>query len=98
MMNPMNMADVAANTRDRYRTGAVPSCLGEAVSGSRALAMAAACPQVSTAAVHYSSGPIAAGRAALAQQQRSSLKYAHMTRIAREFGGALGPHPARDPV
>ena len=97
-MKPNSMADVAANTRDWSGMGTVLSCRGEAAPGDRALAMAVARPQVRPAAVHYPSGTYAAGRAELAQQQRASRKYAHTTRIASAFGGAKGPHPARDPV
>jgi len=32
------------------------------------------------------------------QQRTSQKKYARTTRIAALGGGALGPHPARDPV
>jgi len=97
MLSLITMAEVAANSRDRSGMGALPACSGETVLRDRALAMAAACPQASTAAVHYGSGTTAAGPAELTRQQRTSRRYAHTTRIAA-FGGAMGPHPARDPV
>jgi len=45
----------------------------------------------------------AAGRMATSQDQPlglqcPSLHYPHKTRIVAASGGALGPHPARDPV
>ena len=40
----------------------------------------------------------AAGETIFVPQQPTSQKFAHKTRIAAVGGGALGPHPARDPV
>lgn len=46
-----------------------------------------------------SDGTQVAGQAEQARQQHTSnLKFAHKTRIATQGGGAMGPHPARDPV
>lgn len=46
-----------------------------------------------------SNGIQVAGQAEYVRQQHTSnLKFAHKTRIATQSGGALGPHPARDPV
>ncbi len=56
-------------------------------------------PQASQESVFLGSATHAAGQANSARQQRTSQKYtAHTTRIAAAGGGALGPHPARDPV
>lgn len=38
------------------------------------------------------------GQADSVRLQRTSQKYAQTTRIAAAGGGAVGPHPARDPV
>ncbi|HET7015505.1 MAG TPA: hypothetical protein VFI65_16425 [Streptosporangiaceae bacterium] len=47
----------------------------------------------------FGKGIQVAGQAEYARQQHmSNLKFAHKTRIATQSGGALGPHPARDPV
>jgi hypothetical protein len=46
-----------------------------------------------------SNGIQVAGQAGyVGQQHTSNQKFAHKTRIATRSGGALGPHPARDPV
>jgi len=56
-------------------------------------------PQASASAVSFGNAAHAAGQAKSALQQRTSQKkYARTTRIAALGGGALGPHPARDPV
>jgi hypothetical protein len=54
--------------------------------------------QASTGATLFGNATHAAGQADSARQQRTSKKYTHTTRIAAAGGGALGPHPARDPV
>jgi hypothetical protein len=55
-------------------------------------------PQVHQAYL-FSNGTQVAGQAEYVRQQHTSnLKFAHKTRIATQSGGALGPHPARDPV
>src|SRR5262249_22262366 len=47
----------------------------------------------------FGNGTQVAGQAEYVRQQHTSnLKFAHKTRIATQSGGALGPHPARDPV
>jgi hypothetical protein len=57
-------------------------------------------PQARTEAQLLGSGAQVAGLANIAGQQPiSKVNYAHTTRIAALKGsGALGPHPARDPV
>ena len=55
-------------------------------------------PQASPESVFFGSATHAAGQANSARQQRTSQKYAHTTRVAAAGGGAMGPHPARDPV
>jgi hypothetical protein len=57
-------------------------------------------PQGSTKAALFGIATQVAGSAKLAGQQPiSKVNYAHTTRIAALKGwGALGPHPARDPV
>jgi hypothetical protein len=57
-------------------------------------------PQRSTKAALLGIGAQVAGSAKFAGQQPiSKVNYAHTTRIAALKGcGALGPHPARDPV
>jgi hypothetical protein len=63
-------------------------------------AMAFVRPQARTADQLFGKGAQVAGLAKLAGQQPiSKVNYAHTTRIAALKGsGALGPHPARDPV
>jgi hypothetical protein len=51
-------------------------------------------PQASTASV-FSDNPRSYNQPS---QEKSSKKFAHTTRIAAAGGGAVGPHPARDPV
>jgi hypothetical protein len=56
-------------------------------------------PQAHQAYLFISNGTQVAGQAEYARQQHASnLKFDHKTRIATQSGGALGPHPARDPV
>jgi hypothetical protein len=97
MLNQKIMADVAADARGWSGMGTSLACSGAAVLRDRALAIA--CPHAAgVAVVYHGSGTTAAGPEKLVRQQRSIRKYAHSTRIATAFGGAMGPHPARDPV
>jgi len=82
----------AAVSRERAETAAAsPAATGPVVAGLR--------PQASASAVSFGNAAHAAGQAKSALQQRTSQKkYARTTRIAALGGGALGPHPARDPV
>ena len=75
--------------------------LGTAAAGTAAADVVRVRPrlQASPESVFFGSATHAAGQAKSARQQRISQKYtAHTTRIAAAGGGALGPHPARDPV
>lgn len=106
------IADVAVPERAWIRKGA--SLLWDSVpAGPRyranekaavrttAAEAAVAClrPQASTGALLIGTSAHVADQAKPASQQPTSKKYAHtMTRIAAFGGGALGPHPARDPV
>ena len=108
MLSHIWTADAAIPARARSRTGAsfVGGCTtvsrrrAETAVTSRAAAtsvVAGLRPQAS--AVSLSNAAHAAGKANAASQQRiSQKKYARTTRIAAIGGGALGPHPARDPV
>ncbi len=99
MLNLNIMADVAADARDWSGAGTSLACSGEAVLRDRTLATTAyRPPSAGVVVVCHGSGTTAAGPEKLARQQRSIRKYAHSTRIATAFGGAMGPHPARDPV
>jgi hypothetical protein len=82
----------AAVSRERAETAAAsPAATGPVAAGLR--------PQASASAVSFGNAAHAAGQAKSALQQRTSQKkYARTTRIAALGGGALGPHPARDPV
>jgi hypothetical protein len=87
----------AAVARERAETAAASpvvsstAAIGPVVAGLR--------PQASASAVSLGNAAHAAGQAKSALQQRTSQKkYARTTRIAALGGGALGPHPARDPV
>jgi hypothetical protein len=51
-------------------------------------------PQASTAAVFSGNSP----SKNQSNQEKSGQKYTHTTPIAAAGGGAVGPHPARDPV
>ncbi len=103
----------ASPARARSRTGTlacahmpVPRCRVKELAGpARAsaqpvAAMAVARPQARTRTEFFGNGAQVAGLAMLAGQQPiSKVNYAHTTRIAALKGsGALGPHPARDPV
>jgi hypothetical protein len=72
----------------------------QVTAGFAAAGLVAARPQAGTGAVLFGTGIQAAGQAESARQQRTSKKYAHttLTGIAMNGGGALGSHPARDPV
>jgi len=77
--------------------------VGPAGSGAQPVAAKAFVrprPQGSTKVALFGNGAQVAGLAKLAGQQHiSKVNYAHTTRIAALKGcGALGPHPARDPV
>lgn len=91
-------AEVAAMPRVRFRTGAPLFGDSPALPRDRAIRTAARCTHVSTAAVMLGAGAKVAGQVESALQQRTTDKYAYMTPIAPTGGGALGPHPARDPV
>jgi hypothetical protein len=103
----------ATPSRARPGAGAWPRCGESAVLRDRSARVeAVAAPSLmaagrfSTARLQGSNKPVllgtgtqAAGQADFARQQRTSKQYAHLTtRIAPTGGGALGPHPARDPV
>ncbi len=96
LISLISLTDVAVHSRDRSRKGAPLTCGGEAVPRERAVA--ALRPQRTIAAFHFGSGATEARQVECTWQQVTSKQYAHMTRIATADGGALGPHPARDPV
>jgi hypothetical protein len=90
---------VLLNRSARVEAAAAPSLM----AAGRFLA---ARVQASDKPVLFGTGTQAAGQADFARQQRTSKQYhlttkqyAHLTtRIAPNGGGALGPHPGRDPV
>jgi hypothetical protein len=92
MLNMVAMAEAAVPTAAtptcaRSRMGTWLACAHTPVPRSRAKADI------------FGSGSQVAGAAMTAAQQHfSKVNYAHTTRIAALKGGALGPHPARDPV
>jgi hypothetical protein len=108
MLSLATSADAATTTRMPFRMGAL------FVSGCTALPRVRATDTAVAAAAEAvfadrhprpGAGPVILGRAThearqekSAWQQPTSQKYAHTTRIAAAGGGALGPHPARDPV
>jgi hypothetical protein len=106
LISPANVTPVRAQSR----TGAAFQGGSPAETRLRVIEMAAVRtsaadevfarprPQASTGATFFGNATHAAGQADSARQQRTSKKYAHTTRIAAAGGGALGPHPARDPV
>ena len=85
----------------RMPAGASYRANEKAAVGTTAAEAAVVClrPQASTGAVRTATSAHVADQAKSTSQQPTSKKYAHtMTRIAAFGGGALGPHPARDPV
>ena len=114
MLNVVSLADFPEPTVARSRMGIllgaaampVPRDHAQELAGpARAsaqpvTAQAFVRPQGSTKAAVFGIGAQVAGSAKLAGQQPiSKVNYAHTTRIAALKGcGALGPHPARDPV
>jgi len=109
MLNMFSMVDVAEPSSARLRAGIwlgsgilpIPNAdlLTKATPADMpAAALAYVRPQERQAYL-FSNGTQVAGQAETAgQQHTSNLKFAHKTRIATQGGGALGPHPARDPV
>ena len=110
MLSHISPADAVMPARARFRMGASLAGGCAAVLRERALEPAVARtaateavfaglrPQPSTGPVLFGNATQAAGQVSSAWQQRTSQKFAHTTRIAAAGGGALGPHPARDPV
>jgi hypothetical protein len=111
MLSHIYLADAATSARALSRTGA--SFGGSSAAAPRvraietayapdsaqAMVVAGPRPRASASAVLFGIGTPAAGQANVALQQRTSQKkHARTTRIAAAGGGALGPHPARDPV
>jgi hypothetical protein len=80
--------------------GHVKELAGPAWASARSAAQAFVRPQGRAKAALFGNGAQVAAAAKLAAQQPiSKVNYAHTTRIASlKGGGALGPHPARDPV
>ena len=108
MLSLISPAEAAMSACAQYPAGAFSAQPGAAVSRERATQ-----PVFSAAAVLAVAGPRprpredarlcgdatqAAGLTTLVPQPQSSQKNAHKTRVAAAGGGALGPHPARDPV
>jgi hypothetical protein len=114
MLNLVSLADIGEPTVVRSRMGIlldrahmpvprgdVKELAGPARASAKPVAAKAfARPQGSTRAALFGIGAQVAGSAKFAGQQPiSKVNYAHTTRIAALKGsGALGPHPARDPV
>jgi len=105
LLSQISLADVASNPRGCARAGALITCGGEALRRERAFATSAAMSvawlRPDSASARYGSGATEAGQAGFTWQQRSNRKpnhTTHTTRIAAAGGGALGSHPARDPV
>ncbi len=72
-----------------------------AAAGTAAAELAVSClrPQLHGGAVRVGAHTHVAAQANSALQQPTSQKFAYpMTLIAAVGGGAVGPHPARDPV
>jgi hypothetical protein len=89
--SPVVASPVVANPVVASPVVANTAATGPVVAGLR--------PQASASAVSFGNAAHAAGQAKSALQQRTSQKkYARTTRIAALGGGAMGPHPARDPV
>jgi hypothetical protein len=109
MLNLAAPADAATPTHVPFRMGAsfVGGCTAVPRVRATETAVAAAAaeavfagprPRPSAGPVLFGNATHEAGQAKSAWQQPTSQKYAHTTRIAAAGGGAVGPHPARDPV
>ena len=109
MLSLATSADAATTTRMPFRMGAlfVSGCTALPRVRGTDTAVAAAVAEAVFADPYPrpGAGPVILGHATHeARQEKSawpqptSQKYAHTTRIAAAGGGALGPHPARDPV
>ncbi len=108
MLSLISPADAAMPVCAQYPVGALSVQVAAAVSHERAIqpvfaaavgqAAAGPRPRAREGAVLFGNATQAAGETIFVPQQRTSQKYAHKTRIAAVGGGALGPHPARDPV
>jgi len=111
MLSLITKADVVWPSPE-FRTGALLQgcCVlavprdraSEMAAGRRSVAESAAVvlrPQARNGAIRLGAFDTAAAQAKSALRQSTSQKFAHpMTRIAVLGGGAMGPHPARDPV
>src|SRR5712691_8908017 len=98
MVSKLLMANVAASTRDGSGMGASVTSGGEALTRNRAFAMSVARPWPTAAVTRFGTGTTSACQPVrTGQQQLRHRKNAYTTRIAAD-GGALGSHPARDPV
>lgn len=92
MLSPIFMVDLAVPQRRRSRMGSW--LLSDSASAPRDCAV-----QMLAPAALFGFGAHVAALAEFAKQQPiSNVSYAHTTRIAAGGGGALGSHPARDPV
>ena len=108
MLSHNSPAEAAMSACAQYPAGASIEQTIAAVAHERAqmpvfaaAAYAAAAgprPRVRTDAAQSGNATHAAGETIVVPQQPTSQKFAHKTRIAAVGGGALGPHPARDPV
>ncbi|HEY3905009.1 MAG TPA: hypothetical protein VGM14_13950 [Streptosporangiaceae bacterium] len=111
LFSTVDVADLSASepSRARIRAGAwlgsgnIPAPKADRLSKAALAFMpeaASACvrPQAHQAYL-FSNGTQVAGQAEYVRQQHTSTqKFNHKTRIATQSGGALGSHPARDPV
>jgi hypothetical protein len=111
-MSDVAMPDVVMPERVRLNVGAsLPSQVGSPAPRDRAPKTAAAGMAAAESAVCYlrprvpggiglfGGSALAADQVKFALGQPTSQQYAHKTtRIAPNGGGAVGPHPARDPV
>jgi hypothetical protein len=84
------MQRIVAVTHERAQQPVFAAAASAAAVGPR--------PRVMAGAQFYGNATKAAGETILVPQQRTSQKFAHKTRVAAVGGGALGPHPGRDPV
>ena len=110
MLSSISPAEAAMPAHARFRMGA--SLFGGCAAVPRVRAMektvartpaaeavfAGLRPQPSTGPLLFGNATHAAAQVSSAWQQPTSQKHAYTTRIAAAGGGALGPHPARDPV
>jgi hypothetical protein len=99
MLNKVSDVEAAAAARTPFGEGACLPSVAVPTAQSHRWAVEYARPRAFWAADVFGQRHTASDRGmALGQPNPSKQNYPYPTRIAAASGGALGPHPARDPV